>query len=146
MAGSQYEFERDVSKWVRQAGYRADAFMSLLVQLTGKELVKISPVDTGFFRASWTAAVNSEDNTTMGGYEGPKGGGESVNGAPATGIANQRILMVAKNAKAGDFVTLSNNAKYGEFLEDRYQLTRVVASKIPMIAKEAMAMAKRKWR
>lgn len=119
-------FEADVSKWVKKAGRNADKFVSEFTQDVAEEVVKRSPVDTGFFRSSWVASVNTVNTT----YNGEAGGSPD--------------FSALINAKAGNVYYISNNAPYARRLEYGYSkqapqgMVRVTLSQADNIAQRVL--------
>lgn len=111
------DFSTDISRWTKKVENNLDKFMLEFTQDLAEEVITNTPVDTGFLRASWTANIGSPDISTTGEFSGPKGGGEDVNGGPATSEASTRIAYNLIGVKGGDTVYYTNNAKYGAYVE-----------------------------
>lgn len=111
------QFTIDISRWTEKVENNLDKFMLEFTQDLAEEVIKNTPVDTGFLRASWTANIGSPDTATRGRYAGAKGGGEAVNGGSALSEASTRITANLLGVKGGDTVYYTNNAGYGAYVE-----------------------------
>lgn len=94
-------FDVDISRFVKKAGDRIELFLEQFGQDLGEEVVRNTPVDTGFLRGSWTAGINTP------GLE------EGAIGADSTG----RIIANLQGIKAGDTLIINNTAEYAVYVE-----------------------------
>ena len=100
MAGYGKEFSSDISKWIKKVDKNVDAFMLEFTQKLGEEVIKATPVDTGYLRASWTANIGSPDTS----YK-------------PDSIVNPEIISKLIGVKGGDTIYYNNNAGYGAYVE-----------------------------
>jgi HK97 gp10 family phage protein len=93
------EFNLKLSNWASKFKGDMDALARQTCQEIAVNVVKDTPVDTGFLRSSWQPSI----------------------GAPATSQGNgnpdSKVSIVAANVKAGDIFWMTNNAEYGPFVE-----------------------------
>lgn len=136
---SSKTFKTDISKITEQVADRLDEFLLEFSQDIAEHVVKISPVDTGFFRASWTAALNNIDTTTTSDQprEDRTPGGEEKNGSQAQTEALNRITLNILGVEGGDTVYLSNNVDYGEQIEARTGIVKDTVSNATKFAEDA---------
>lgn len=108
------QFEIDIDKFIKKAGDRADAFMLVYTQDIAEKVIENSPVDLGYFRASWDADIGGISLFERERIPRDQG----ISGGQAQAEAFNRISLKLKNVKAGDIVYIHNNVRYGEALED----------------------------
>lgn len=146
--GTTSEFSLDISKFVKKAEDRLDAFMLEFTQQIAKAVVEGSPVDTGHFRRSWNANIGSPILTDPGlNIEKTKYGESS-----ATTTAMTQIVTSLLGVKGGDIVYITNNVKYGPMIEfEGWSSTKApngvvqpVISRVDNIATAALAKVKAK--
>lgn len=123
-------FKADLSKWATQFSLDMDALARQVSQEIAFNVVKDTPVDTGFLRASWQPSLNAPD--------------VSKGGDPAS-----KIGLVVTNIKAGDKFWMTNNASYAEFVEfgrsrmaGRFFTTKNVTRFPEITARVARSLAK----
>lgn len=96
------EFIVSIEKFIKQAGEDLDEFTREFPQDLTKAIIEDTPVDTGFLRGSWTAAIDAPDLSHQG----------QIGTDPST-----RIALNLRRAKAGDTIYITNTAKYGPYVE-----------------------------
>jgi hypothetical protein len=106
------KFFLDIEKYAAETKGRLDEFVSEVVQDIAEDIIRNSPVDTGFFRASWHANLNELPGIGL------------VNPAPADRVRAAAgkdpmasIIFAAKDIKAGDVFYMMNAAVYAVHLE-----------------------------
>lgn len=112
-------FSKDISEFVKLTGLTGELVLRKVALDTFAVLLKLSPVDTGRFRANWRVGINRVNYDTSaagkgepGKYEGdPKGGTEITD--RETVQANDKLLQ----AKWRDTIWLTNNLPYAPALE-----------------------------
>ena len=133
MAGN--EFSVDIQKWIKKVDKNIGAFMLEFTQDLAEDVVTHSPVDTGYFRSSWTAKIGSPDFT-----KGNETGGDTNS---ATTQSMTRIVANLIGVKGGDVVYISNNVDYGIYLEYGHSkkapngMVREAISRAPSYAEKA---------
>ena len=98
------QFNLDIQKWVEKTKGRLDAFCSEFVQDINEEIVRATPVKTGFLRGSWWASIDAPD--VQAGTPDPAG---------TTVVA--RLNLVALDFKPGTVYFAMNGAAYAGFVE-----------------------------
>lgn len=91
MKGTPDQFALDVRQWVSKAKGNVDAAYQATALLALARVKQLTPVRTGFLRASWTI-VSSDSGKITGGEEG--------------------AFAVVANLKAGDEIAIVNPAPY----------------------------------
>jgi hypothetical protein len=79
-----------------------------------RQVVMMSPVDTGRFRANWQVSLNVEATGTVEHVPGVGGSSKSQN----TQKALDQLGKVTKDYKLGDSIYIVNNVVYGPRLND----------------------------
>lgn len=111
------QFEIDIAAFVKKTEKKLDSFMLEFTQDLAEEVIKATPVDTGFLRGSWFANIGSPDVNYLGSFKGPEGGKEAINGQPAMMQAINTITLKLKDVKAGHVIYYTNNVQYGPNVE-----------------------------
>lgn len=93
----------NIDAFVEKAKGRTRAFVVEFVQDLNEEIVRTTPVRTGFLRASWYAALGSS--------------AAAAGGQPA-GDPLSRMNLVAARLGVGDVFTAINGAAYARFVHD----------------------------
>ena len=131
------DFAADISKWVKKAKDRNDAFVAEFTQDVAEEVVRLSPVDTGFFRNAWVGEIGTPNLDYL-----PDASQVSPSGV------NPDIAIILSNARAGDVVYINNNAPYANRLEYGYSdqapngMVRITVAKADSIARNALRKVK----
>jgi hypothetical protein len=92
MQGDPDQFAVDVRNWVEKANGNVDAAYQATAMLALARVKQLTPVRTGFMRASWTIVSGDSSAGMAGGEEG--------------------ALETIANLKAGDAISLVNPAPY----------------------------------
>jgi hypothetical protein len=92
MQGDPDQFAIDVRKWVDKAKSNVDTAYQATAMLALARVKQLTPVDTGFLRASWTIVSGDSAANISGGEQG--------------------ALETVANLKAGDAISLVNPAPY----------------------------------
>lgn len=103
MAGVQ-DFSLQVDKFIEKAKGRTQAFVSEFLQDLNEEVVRATPVVTGFLRGSWWASIGAP--ATGPGLADPSGG---------TAVA--RMNLVASQVIVGQVYYAMNGAAYAGYVE-----------------------------
>lgn len=125
-------FRLNLSKWADATQEKLDAVVRQTCQEMALNVVRDTPVDTGFLRASWQPSI-----------------GKPAENAPGAGSPGT-VSLVASQMEAGQTFYMINNAEYGPFVEfgtsrmaPRYFVTdnvkrfRSIAGKYARILKDA---------
>ena len=105
-------FSADISAWVAKAKANADAVVRQSVQDMAYRITATSPVDTGYFRASWWASLNGPGEHP----QQPVKVAGRLAAAGGLGTAAEMAAVISQG-KAGDRFYLLNNAAYAVTLE-----------------------------
>lgn len=88
-------FNLELKKWAGDFAGDMDALARQTCLTISENVVKSTPVDTGFLRGSWQPSLN----------------------APVVGEGVATIGAVASQVKAGDIYWMTNGAQYAPFVE-----------------------------
>lgn len=91
-------FDVQIARWVEKAKGRVREFCVEFVQDLNEEVVRATPVDTGFLRASWWGSI-----------------GAPVENAGGGSVA--QMNLVATTIVPGDVYYVMNGAAYARFVE-----------------------------
>ena len=98
------QFNATLGAWARKAGANLDALARQSAQQLADNVVRDTPVDTGFLRGSWQPSI-----------------GEPVDAEgkldPSGAAAQAQIGLTIAGLKAGDRFFMLNNASYAVHLE-----------------------------
>lgn len=92
-------FRLNVGKWADLTQDKLDALVRQTCQELAERVVRDTPVDTGFLRASWQPSIGRPSEQAPGA------------GSPGT------VSLVASQVKAGEVFYMTNNASYGRYVE-----------------------------
>jgi len=98
-------FSLQIDKFVEKAKSRMQEFTTEFIQDLNEEIVRSTPVDTGFLRGSWWAQIGSP--------MGPASGAPDKSGAGSVA----RMNLVASQIVIGEVYFASNGANYAVFVE-----------------------------
>lgn len=114
-------FSLNIAKFVEKTKTKADLVLKSVGFEALSAVVVRSPVDTGFFRASWRVGINDVDLSTPGSPGRTKAERDAVRsvlgaggGVAAVGTGAAKIA----EAKFGDTINITNNVEYAEALEN----------------------------
>lgn len=111
-------FSVEIANFVKKTKDREARFIREFSQDLAEEVIKETPVQTGFLRSSWSAAIGAPDT----GQVGIKGTIESPSDPSG---AFSRIALNLLGVKGGDTIFISNNAEYAPHVE--YGTSRMAA-------------------
>lgn len=97
-------FRIDLQKWANATQEKLDALVRQTCQEVAYNVVRDTPVDTGFLRGSWQPSIGKPEGAV--GKTDPSGA-----------IAAAEVSLVAAQMKAGERFFMINNAKYARFVE-----------------------------
>lgn len=98
--------QAEIQRFSDEVEIATEDFVQMLGQELTEEVIRATPVDTGFLRASWTAQINSPSQEPL--KENPGAGG-----TPPVAEIN----MVFGSMQPGDVVYVTNGARYAAYLE-----------------------------
>jgi len=99
------DFTKTIESFVDKAKGRTKAFAAEFIQDVNEAVVRGTPVDTGFLRGSWFAALNGD----------PSGDGAADK---TGGSAIARLNLVASGITLGDVFVAQNGAAYAGFVHN----------------------------
>jgi len=99
------KFADDIRKFQQKTKLSMDVLVRKVIIQMGSRMVKMSPVDTGRFRANWMPGIGSPDTSTI----------DAVDPDGSTTIA--RITAAFANAQAGGVLYVTNSLPYARRLE-----------------------------
>ncbi len=108
-------FSGDITKFVKKTGLAADLVLRKLTLDGYRNLLLLSPVDTGRFRGNWRVGVNLADLRTI--AKAPGRSKSTLVGSPVTrgeSLFARSALLVAK---FGSTIHITNNLPYAVPLE-----------------------------
>lgn len=107
------EFHQSIEKWIAQAENNLDEIIKTMLKRVYHDLVTISPVDTGRFRANWQITANHIPFHSLNEYD--KAGSETIS-------AGYRVIDSMKFTRGGAITSVhfSNMLIYANFLEYGY--------------------------
>jgi hypothetical protein len=104
MASNGKQFKATLGAWALKAGDKLDALARQSALQLSEDVVKATPVDTGFLRGSWQPSIGA-----------PAGGGGALDASGAAAQAS--VTLAVQGIKRGDRFFLINNARYAMRLE-----------------------------
>ena len=102
MSGRQFNLR--IKGWAKSTTEKLDALARQSCQQIAENVVRATPVDTGFLRGSWQPSL--ENPVAADGVPDQSGAG-----------VLSSIGLTISGMKAGDVFYLTNNAAYGPFVE-----------------------------
>lgn len=100
-------FKMHLTKWAHDFGVSMDALARQTVQELSENVVRDTPVDTGFLRSSWQPSLG----------EPAKSEGAPMSGPAAASKVMSEVGIIAAGMKAGDIFYMVNNAEYAPHVE-----------------------------
>lgn len=98
------DFKLDIDKFVEKAGGNLRRFTTEFVQDLNEEVVRATPVKTGFLRGSWWGSIGSPS---------PQGGAPDPAGAGSVA----RMNLVSAQLQGGEIYYAANGASYARYVE-----------------------------
>jgi hypothetical protein len=98
------DFADKIKKFKEKAQNRVRGFIVEFVQNLNEDIIRGTPVDTGFLRANWIVSLNAPVEFTSGTEE-------------FLPIFKQDNTFILSRYKDGDTIYLTNNTKYGPYVE-----------------------------
>lgn len=94
-----------VSEWIEETEVKIDDILQTIIIQVGTMVVRLSPVDTGRFRANWHLSIDAESGTSSTAFD--QEGQSTIN----------LIASEANRFTAGQVAYIQNNVLYGNDLE-----------------------------
>jgi len=104
-------FNIATDRYIRLAKGRLNALAITFIQDMNEEVVRNTPVDTGFLRASWSASIGTVANTRAG--TAPSARGVSKDGMGTV----SRMNLVGARLRLGQTYYATNGAAYAAHVE-----------------------------
>lgn len=95
-----------IEELAKKANRKIETVFHEVVQDLAFEVIKATPWETGFLRASWFPSINDPGKIPDG-----------VTADPSGSFAISRIAAEVVNAKVGDTIYILNGANYAKFVE-----------------------------
>lgn len=99
------DFMDTINDWITSTEERIDDILQTVTYLIGKELVTLSPVDTGRFKGNWQITIDGPTDHSLVRYD--KDGGETL----------RDMARNVKQLTAGQVAYIQNTILYGPDLE-----------------------------
>lgn len=99
------DFMDVINEWVEETESTIDNVLQTVVLLIGRQLVTLSPVDTGRFRGNWQLSIGETVDNSL--IRDDPSGNETLND----------IAKVANRFTAGQVAYIQNHVLYGNDLE-----------------------------
>lgn len=103
---SAAQTRKDAERFARELGVSVDDFVRVVGQELTEEVIRATPVDTGFLRASWTAQLNAPSSQAL---------MDRQSTVPPNPIGEINLVFGAMDA--GDVVYVTNGARYAYYVE-----------------------------
>lgn len=94
-----------VSEWIEETEVKMDDILQTIIIQVGTMVVRLSPVDTGRFRANWQLSIDAELGSSTTAFD--QDGQSTIN----------LIASKANSFTAGQVAYIQNNVLYGHDLE-----------------------------
>lgn len=127
-------FEDIVNEWVEQVQVNTDEILQTITLLIGKELVYISPVDTGRFRGNWQITVGAATDHSLVRYD--KQGTQTINDM----ARNVRTLTAGQVAYIQNTLTYGADLETGTSMQAPDGIISVTAPKFNLIVQQAIRL------
>jgi len=129
-------FEDVINRWVEEVEDDVKSILQTIVFRIGREVVTLSPVDTGRFKGNWQLTIGSPATSSLLRYD------ESV------GIVLGDMQRVVRTLSPGQVAYIQNTVEYGYDLEygsspqarDPDGMVRVTAAKFAILVNEAVRL------
>lgn len=114
----------DIKRFAKKTGLRLDTVVRKLTLDAYTGLLLRSPVDTGRFRNSWRIAIGQPNlsvelaQASNAATKKAAKAATQTKGSPASAAELSKASTVARTAKAGTVIYITNNLPYAKVLED----------------------------
>lgn len=127
-------FEDIINEWVEKVEVNTNDILQTITLMIGKELVYISPVDTGRFRGNWQITIGSPTNHSLVRYD--KEGTQTI-GDMARDV---RILTAGQVAYIQNTITYGADLETGTSRQAPDGIISVTAPKFNLIVQQAIRL------
>lgn len=108
MANDIVTFSRSINKWIDSVTEGVELVVAGTIEKAANDIVKLSPVDTGRFRANWQATGNAPASNSLNAYD--KDGSETKNSL-------RRQIGALSRDRNTHIIYLTNRLDYAQGLE-----------------------------
>lgn len=98
-------FEDVIARWVEETQVKIDDTLQDIVLLIGKNLITLSPVDTGLFKGNWQLSIGTGTNSSL------------LRHDPTGSAALSDLSTNVRSFTAGQIAYIQNHLTYGYDLE-----------------------------
>jgi hypothetical protein len=127
-------FEDVISRWVEETQLKIDDTLQDIVLLIGKNLITLSPVDTGLFKGNWQLSIGTGTNSSLLRHD-PTG-----SAALSDLLVNVRSFTVGQIAYIQNHLTYGYDLEYGSSQQAPDGVLRVTEARFLRIVNEAIAL------
>jgi len=129
-------FEDVINRWVEEVEDDVKSILQTIVFRIGREVVTLSPVDTGRFKGNWQLTIGSPATSSLLRYD------------ESGGIVLGDMQRVVRTLSPGQVAYIQNTVEYGYDLEygsspqarDPDGMVRVTAAKFAILVNEAVRL------
>lgn len=128
------DFLDTINEWIEEVEVKVENVLQTTTYLIGKELVTLSPVDTGLFKGNWQLTIGAPTNHSLIRYDG-------------TGVqVLNDIQRTVRTFTPGQIAYIQNTVEYGYDLEYGSSqqapngMVRITEAKFKMIVEQAILL------
>lgn len=127
-------FEDVINQWVEETQVKIDDILQDIVILIGKNVITLSPVDTGLFKGNWQLSIDGGSSGVIDRLD------------PSGSVALSELSSKANTFTAGQIAYIQNHLDYGYDLEYGSSkqapdgVVRVTEARFLRIVAEAVAL------
>lgn len=127
-------FEDVINRWVEETEEDVKSILQTIVFRIGRELVTLSPVDTGRFKGNWQLTIGSPATSSLIRYD------------QSGGITLGDMQRVVRTLTPGQVAYIQNTVEYGYDLEYGSSnqapdgVVRITAAKFAILVNEAVRL------
>lgn len=128
------QFEDIINKWIEETEVRTEDILQTATYLVGKEVVTLSPVDTGLFKGNWQLTVGMPTDHSLIRYD------EEGTMVLADMARNVRTFTPGQIAYIQNTVEYGYDLEYGSSRQAPDGMVRITAAKWQMIVDQAVRL------
>lgn len=128
------QFEDIINQWIEETEVRAEDILQTATYLVGKEVVTLSPVDTGLFKGNWQLTVGAPTDHSLIRYD------EEGTAALMDMSRNVRTFTLGQIAYIQNTVEYGYDLEYGSSRQAPDGMVRITAAKWQMIVDQAIRL------
>lgn len=128
------QFEDIINQWIEETEVRTEDILQTATYLVGKEVVTLSPVDTGLFKGNWQLTVGATTDHSLIRYD--KEGTQVL----ADMARNVRTFTPGQIAYIQNTVEYGYDLEYGSSGQAPDGMVRITAAKWQMIVDQAVRL------